>query len=148
LIPFTVTIPPSERDRNLTVKLKLEADGILNWAIRGLQDWRNGGLQNPDEVLEATKEYRQREDAIAHFLESCCTLQSNARAGSDALYKQYCNWAETNNEYLLNSRDFSKTLEEKNLVKKHTAQGTTWFGVEVNADRSAPASPNDDELPF
>ncbi len=148
LIPFTVTIPPSERDRKLTGKLKLEAEGILNWAIAGLRDWFDGGLKDPDEVLAATKEYRQREDAIAHFFESCCTLQSDARARSEALYKQYCNWAETNNEYLLNGRDFSKTLEEKGFVKKHTAQGTTWFGIEVNADRGAPAHPKDDELPF
>ncbi|MBZ5659879.1 MAG: DUF5906 domain-containing protein [Acidobacteriia bacterium] len=148
LIPFTVTIPASERDRNLTVKLKLEAEGILNWAIAGLRDWFDGGLKDPDEVLAATKEYRQREDAIAHFLETCCTVQSDVRVGSEALYKQYCNWAATNNEYLLNSRDFSKTLEEKGFVKKHTAQGTTWFGIEVNADRGSPAHPKDDELPF
>ena len=148
LIPFTVTIPQSERDRDLTVKLRSETEGILNWTISGLRDWLDGGLKDPDEVRAATEEYRQREDAIAHFLESCCTLQSDARAGSEALYKQYCNWAETNNEYLLNSRDFSKTLEEKGFVKKHTAQGTTWFGIEVNADRGAPAAPKDDELPF
>lgn len=97
-------------------------------------------------MIAATKEYRQREDAIAHFLEACCTLQGDRRAGSETLYKQYRKWAETNNEYLLNSRDFSKTLEEKGFVKKHTSQGTRWFGIEVNADRSAPASPKDDEL--
>ena len=148
LIPFTVTIPPSERDKKLTAKLKLEAEGILNWAIAGLRDWFDGGLKDPDEVLMATKEYRQREDAIAHFLESCCKLQSDARAGSEALYKQYCGWAETNNEYLLNSRDFSKTLEERGFAKKHTAQGTTWFGIEVNADRGSPAHPKDDQLSF
>jgi putative DNA primase/helicase len=148
LIPFTVTIPLSERDKKLTAKLKSEAQGILNWAIAGLRDWFDGGLKDPAEVLAATSEYRQREDAIAHFLESCCTLQSDAGAGSEALYKQYCNWAAANNEYLLNSRDFSKTLEEKGFVKKHTAQGTKWFGIAVNADRSAPASPNGERLPF
>jgi putative DNA primase/helicase len=148
LIPFTVTIPPSERDKKLTAKLKSEAQGILNWAIDGLRDWLDGGLRDPAEVLAATREYRQREDAIAHFLEYCCTLQTEARAGSEALYRQYCNWAETNNEYLLNSRDFSKTLEEKGFVKKHTAQGTTWYGIEVNVDRSVPAPSQGDNLPF
>jgi putative DNA primase/helicase len=148
LIPFTMTIPLSERDKKLTAKLKSEAQGILNWALAGLRDWLEGGLKDPDEVLAATREYRQREDAIAHFLESCCTLQSDARVGSEPLYKQYCNWAAANNEYLLNSRDFSKTLEEKDFVKKHTSQGTTWFGIEVNADRGATASPKDDDLPF
>jgi putative DNA primase/helicase len=148
LILFTVTIPPSERDRKLAAKLKSEAPGIFNWAIAGLRDWLDEGLNDPDEVLAATREYRDREDAIAHFLESCCTLQSDARAGSEALYKRYSNWAERNNEFILNSRDFSNTLEERGFIRKHKAQGTTWFGIEVNVDRAYLALPKDDELPF
>jgi putative DNA primase/helicase len=91
LIRFTLTIPPSERDKKLTAKLKSEAQGILNWAIAGLRDWLDGGLKDPIEVLAATREYRHRENAIAHFLESCCTIQSDMRVGSEVLYKQYCN---------------------------------------------------------
>lgn len=55
LIPFTLTIPPSERDKKLTAKLKSEAQGILNWAIDGLRDWLDGGLKDPAEVLAATR---------------------------------------------------------------------------------------------
>jgi putative DNA primase/helicase len=148
LIPFTLTIPPSERDKKLTAKLKSEAQGILNWAIAGLRDWLDGGLKDPVEVLAATQEYRQREDAIAHFLESCCTIQGEARVGSESLYKQYCSWAGSNNEYLLNSRDFSKSIEEKGFNKKHTARGATWFGIGMSTERGGPSSPKDDELRF
>ena len=35
LIPFTITIPPSERDELLPEKLKAELPGILAWMIRG-----------------------------------------------------------------------------------------------------------------
>jgi putative DNA primase/helicase len=147
LIPFTATIPPSERDRNLTAKLKLEADGILNWAIAGLQAWRNGGLQDPKEVLTATDEYRQREDAIGHFLELCCASRKDGRVGSDALYKRYGTWVNANKEYELSHREFSKMLEERGFKKDHTAQGTTWFGIELNSEHSASAHLND-ELPF
>lgn len=146
LIPFTVTIPLSERDRNLTVKLKLEADGILNWAISGLQAWRNGGLQDPTEVLTATDEYRRREDAIGHFLEVCCTCRKESRVGSDALYKRYGTWVDANKEYELSHREFSKVLEERGFEKKHTAQGTTWFGIELNSEHGASASSNDELL--
>jgi putative DNA primase/helicase len=148
LIPFTVTIPPSERDRNLPTKLKLEADGIFNWALAGLKDWQANGLSDPDEVKLATEEYRQREDAIAHFLDARCELSEDARTGSDALYKSYCSWAGANNEYLLNSRDFSKTLEERGFKKKHTAKGTTWFGIQLTGDRGESSEPKTEELPF
>ena len=44
LIPFTVTIPPDERDPDLAGKLKAEWGGILRWAIDGTLAWRRIGL--------------------------------------------------------------------------------------------------------
>jgi len=38
LIPFTVTIPPEERDKQLLEKLQRELPGILAWAVRGCLD--------------------------------------------------------------------------------------------------------------
>jgi len=35
MIPFNVTIPPEQRDKNLTEKLIAENAGILNWLIQG-----------------------------------------------------------------------------------------------------------------
>ena len=39
LVPFTVTIPPEERDEQLSEKLKEEWPGILGWAIEGAAEW-------------------------------------------------------------------------------------------------------------
>jgi putative DNA primase/helicase len=35
LIPFTVKIPPAERDLHLAEKLKAEGAGILSWMVEG-----------------------------------------------------------------------------------------------------------------
>jgi len=35
LVPFTVTIPPDERDTDLGTKLHAELEGIFAWAVRG-----------------------------------------------------------------------------------------------------------------
>lgn len=40
LIPFTITIPPAERDLKLADKLKEEWSGILAWAIEGCLEWQ------------------------------------------------------------------------------------------------------------
>ena len=40
LIPFTVTIPPDERDHDLTEKLKTEWPAILGWMIDGCVAWQ------------------------------------------------------------------------------------------------------------
>jgi hypothetical protein len=48
LVPFTLTIPPEERDELLPEKLKAELPGILNWMIEGCIDWLERGLAPPE----------------------------------------------------------------------------------------------------
>jgi len=68
LIPFEVTIPEKERDKNLESKLKKEWPAILRWAINGCLQWQRHGLQAPKKVLVATKEYLSSEDHIASWM--------------------------------------------------------------------------------
>ena len=49
-VPFTVTIPPGERDPNLPEKLKAEWPAILRWAIDGCLAWQREGLTPPASV--------------------------------------------------------------------------------------------------
>ena len=46
LIPFTVTIPPDERDPDLPDKLRAEWPAILRWAIDGCLAWQREGLNH------------------------------------------------------------------------------------------------------
>lgn len=39
LVPFEVTVPEGEQDRDLPEKLRAELPGILNWAIEGCHEW-------------------------------------------------------------------------------------------------------------
>ena len=82
LIPFTVTIPPEERDPDLAEKLKAEWPGILRWMIEGCRT----GAGRPDaarHVLDATAAYLDAEDAIAHGSRS-------ARSSTRRLRKPQC----------------------------------------------------------
>ncbi len=44
LVPFTVTIPDAEQDKQLTSKLRAEWPAILRWAVAGCIDWQRNGL--------------------------------------------------------------------------------------------------------
>jgi putative DNA primase/helicase len=44
LIPFTVTIPPEERDRGIENTFTPELPGILSWMIEGCLAWQQYGL--------------------------------------------------------------------------------------------------------
>ena len=47
LIPFSVTIPPAERDIHFFDKLKSEWPGILKWMCEGYLEWHEKGLGAP-----------------------------------------------------------------------------------------------------
>jgi putative DNA primase/helicase len=132
LIPFTVFIPLDQQDRNLSDKLKMEASGILNWALKGLAEWRANGLQDPSIVKEATKEYRMNEDVIGLFLETKCVLEGQCTAS--ALYKAYRDWAEHSGEFQMSQRRFSNALSERGFQKVRHSAGNEWKGIGLASD--------------
>jgi putative DNA primase/helicase len=100
MIPFLVTIPDNERrDRHeIEAEFKSEASGILNWAIRGLIESRDIGLNPPQQVVDATKEYREESDQFGTFLNECTEKNIVGRCGIGSLAKCYAIWCEENSE--------------------------------------------------
>ena len=78
LVPFDVQIPEGERDLELVEKLFAERAGILNWMVEGLLEYLEVGLDPPEAVLEATREYREESDPIGQFLVTCCAVTGDA----------------------------------------------------------------------
>ena len=80
LIPFDVTIPTEEIDRDLPDKLRAELTGILAWAVQGCREWQEHGLNVPASIANATAAYRDEMDIVAEFLNDRCTLQANEKS--------------------------------------------------------------------
>ena len=131
LIPFTVTIPPEERDPHLSEKLKAELPGILAWCVRGCLAWQREGLQPPREVTEATDAYRQQMDLLAVFFDECCVIDRCAIVAKGALYKAYQEWCEQTGENAETQRKFSERLQERGLTedRQGIARTRVWRGI-------------------
>ena len=71
LVPFTVQIPPDERDPQLAEKLKAEWPAILRWCIDGCLEWQRIGLAPPAIVRDATEEYFADQDTLQQWLDDC-----------------------------------------------------------------------------
>lgn len=95
LVPWEVQIPKEEVDRDLPVKLKNEAAGILAWMVNGCIEYLNSGLNPPEKVLAATKEYREDSDPIGAFIRSACIVTGKEEDQSTPgdLFIGYSNWA-------------------------------------------------------
>jgi putative DNA primase/helicase len=127
LVPFTVTIPPEERDESLPEKLKTELPGILAWMIQGCLDWQKHGLAPPAAVTCATEAYLEAEDAIAAWMDECCERDPNAWEKTATLFASWSTWADKTGEYVGSQRRFVERLESRGItpLRRHDGRGFT-----------------------
>jgi putative DNA primase/helicase len=133
LIPFTVTIPERERDKELGTNLRDEYPGILAWMIEGCDQWQRKGLAPPKAVTEATKGYLEEEDMVALWVEECCTVGKQYESSSIGLFKSWKEWAEGHGEYVGSSKRFHQKLETLGFAPVRTKTGRGFRGLKLGA---------------
>lgn len=60
-------------DMTLADKLRDELPGILNWLLRGVAEYRRGGLDDPPHVVATKEALRAAADSLGRYLKECCT---------------------------------------------------------------------------
>ena len=122
LLPFLIIFADPEeaeagqpiKDLGLKEKLMQELPGILRWVLDGVASWRVHGLtQAPAAVMEATKEYRESQDATEGFIVECCHVSPGLQSTVGDLFKAYKIWCISNGETAISSTAFGLALEEK-----------------------------------
>jgi len=142
LIPFKLIIPEEERIRHYENILLEEREGIFNWILKGYQRWREEGLKVPEEIKEATAQYRDQMDVMAEFIEDRCIENRLAQATTKKLYGAYKDWCEENKERDINKRAFGRRLEERGYksLRIGAKQDRGWGGIDLISES--------DELPY
>jgi len=146
MVPFKRRFEPHERDYELADKLRAEAEGILAWAVRGAVEWYRNGLQDPEVVRNATREYRETSDALSGFLPGVLekTGDPNDRVSGTAAFNAYMDWCEAENlppKERWTRRTFFAALEERGIDRVRTVHGQTLLGVRLAANSPAAADP-------
>ena len=136
MIPFTVTIPPEQRDKNLTAKLIAENSGILNWLLKGYAMWKKEGLEEPDAVREANEEYRMDMDSVGTFVTDCLELDASLqwRLPTNLLYQTYIKWCNKNNERAMSQKWLGMRMSEKGFKRVITNGQRLWCGLAVKLE--------------
>jgi putative DNA primase/helicase len=136
LIPFTVTIPPDEQDRELTNKLRDELPGIFAWAVQGCLAWLRYGLGEPDEVREATAEYKTEMDILGDFLAVHAEIDPVASVAANELYVRYLRWAEHSGEKGMSKTMLGHRLTERGFTQRKVGKARTrgWGGLRLLPD--------------
>jgi putative DNA primase/helicase len=135
LIPFTVTIPDADQDKELLAKLKAERPGILAWAVRGCLDWQQHGLGEPDEVKAVTAEYRDEMDVLGAFVAELCVEGERFTAKASAVYAAYHKWCQANGEDAVSQRRFGLAMSERGF-QRYASNGKWYRGIALLDDRT------------
>ena len=131
-IPFTFTIPYDQRipHEEMFAKFQPEHSGILAWMVRGCLEWQRARLGFPEEVKEATAEYRAEMDLIGDFIEERCEVSKDAEVISQDLYQKYLEWCQQSGEKAISKTGFGRTMTERGFTKgKSTGGNRTWKGI-------------------
>jgi putative DNA primase/helicase len=129
-IPFVVSIPADEIDKELPAKLLAEAEGILAWAVEGSRLWYTSGLGTPAEITAAKDEWRSQMDQIGRFVEECCVTGEGFRCRASVLYGDYRRWAESAGEHFLTLAAFGTKIGER-FRKTRTERGVDYLGIGI-----------------
>lgn len=118
MVPFDVTVPKAQRDRDLAEKLRGEASGILNWMLDGLRLWSEGGLQIPAAVRAATAAYKTESDPLGQFMEMATVRRLGAHVQAKQLYTAYTHWCKENAVEPLSMTAVGRKLGDRGIEKE------------------------------
>jgi len=124
LVPFTVQIPPGERDPHLLHKLEAERPAILRWCIDGCLEWQRIGLAPPTIVQDATEAYFADQDVLQQWLDEC-TYDAGPLAftRTSDLFASWKSWNEERNLKPGSATGLSEALMDHGYEK--TREGGT-----------------------
>lgn len=89
ILPYLVTIPQEEVDRQLTDKLRQELPGILNWVLESLPGLMTRSSFTKSESCEnALDQYRMQSDNVRLFVSEMCEPSECTTCSTD-LFKAY-----------------------------------------------------------
>lgn len=104
------------KDTSILDKLLAERAGILAWVVQGAVAWVADGLQPPDSVLAASKDYQTEQDRIGQFITECCELgityaESLSAGMGGGLYPAYVGWSKESGTLPLSKNRFLNEIQ-------------------------------------
>jgi len=139
LIPFTQRFEGRAADPKLPEELRKESSGVLAWMVAGCLAWQEHGLGEPEEVTNATAEYRSEMDSLAAFIDECCVIHKDASVTMASLYARYSEWCEKSNETAETKRRFGNLLTDRGFpADRGTGNVPTRTGIGLLTNHEPP----------
>lgn len=104
------------KDTRVAERVKAELQGVLTWIVEGARAWFQDGLQPPDAVLAASRDYQAEQDRVGQFINECCEVGDAFEAPladgmGGGLYEAYRAWCGESGFHPLSKIRFSQEVE-------------------------------------
>jgi putative DNA primase/helicase len=121
------------KDPKLNDALRKELPGILNWMLDGYRQWSEKGLDIPDVIRAATKEYKSESNPVGSFIEAW-TQSSRTGISSTTLYDAYKVYCELNEAYQMTLTAFGRQMNAMDLGSEKISGKKYYKKVELTMD--------------
>jgi putative DNA primase/helicase len=129
VIPFERRFEEHEQDKRLVDKIDAELPGVLAWAVEGCREWRRRGLDPPEAVRLATRQYVEDNNHLPTFIRDTYTVDPSGRVLVADLRREYTRFCEQRGEPQL---DYAKKVVPflRMRLKEHrTNKARSWQGI-------------------
>ena len=136
IIPFDITIPPAEQDKNLHTKIiDAELSGVFNWVLEGLQRLlEQKKFSNCEAAQQAVKQYKIESNSVQMFLNENDYKSSPTNYKLiKAMYTQYRTFCIDDGMTPFKKANFIRQLRAFNLIVDRVAQNQLAVFVEGTA---------------
>ncbi len=137
IVPFTVTIPEAEQDKQLAEKIiRDELPGVLNWVFGGLRRLlAQSGFSECKAAEDAVGQYRRESDSVAMFIDERGYKPSpNHHEPLGDLYKDYKGFCVDDGFRALGKTNFSKRLQTAGYEVRKMKYGHGAFLVRSSSE--------------
>ena len=125
-------LPESEQDPTLKDKVKLEAAGILNWALEGLRRLKQRDrFDPPKQVLAATNEFKTMVDLPGQFVEECCEKGTDFSEQTSVMYEEYKSWCANSGHEVKSITAIAEDWKRLGFKRYQSNGRVRWKGVRV-----------------
>ena len=139
IIPFDVTIPPENQDKQLSQKIiSKELSGVFNWILEGLKRLLEQKKFSSSEKIEfAVKQFRRESDSVALFLEDGLYYSDvDHKMLLKNIYYQYKFFCVTNGYRAVSNKTLKKRLEKLDYQIEKVSKGVVvYINSEISENR-------------
>ena len=131
IIPFDVTIPPHEQDKNLHTKIiEKELSGVFNWVLQGLNRLlEQKKFSDCEAAQQAVKQYKIESDSVQMYLTDFeYTTSATEESKLKDLFSEYRTYCIESGFRACSLKTFSDRLKNLGFVAERKS-----YGMAVNA---------------